>query len=132
MDELLLRSYETFSEIPDGKLVVTEKSNLMYVRIGRFAFIAREFVDSIINEKSNTIYKISYMNVKNHEKILDMEIMIGEEKKVLNKKEDIEITPLSKLLKVKGNRCALLSLNDIDSLLEFKEEFIPGKKISII
>ena len=66
MNELLLRSYETFSEIPEGKLLVTENSNLMYIRIGRFAFIAREFVDSVTNEDTSTTYKISYLNVKDH------------------------------------------------------------------
>lgn len=135
MNELLLRSYETFSEIPDGKLLVTENSNLMYIRIGRFAFIAREFVDSVTNEGASATYKISYLNVKSPEKILELEIIKNinnNEKQVLNTMEDIEIISLSKILNIKGNGVSILSKNDIDNLLDFKQEFIPGKKISVI
>ena len=135
MNELLLRSYETFSEIPEGKLLVTENSNLMYIRIGRFAFIAREFVDSVTNEDTSTTYKISYLNVKDHKRILELEIIKNinnNEKRVLNKREDVEIIPLSKILNIKGNGVSILSQNDVDNILNFKEEFILGKKISII
>ena len=135
MNELLWRSYETFSEIPEARLLVTPNSNLMYIRIGRCAFIAIEFVDSIINENASIIYKISYLNVKNHEKILKLEIIKSFENneiKVLNKREDVEIIPLSKILNIKGNGVSILSQSDVDELLHFKEEFIPGKKISII
>lgn len=135
MNELLLRCYETFSEIPEGNLLVTQNSNLMYIRIGRLAFIAREFVDSIINEDTKAIYSISYLNVKDNKKVLELKILKyfeNNEKHVLNKREDVEIVPLSKILNIKGNGVAILSKNDVDDLLDFKGEFIPGKKISVI
>lgn len=135
MNELLLRSYETFDEIPEGKLLVTQNSNLMYVRIGRFAFIAREFVDSVMNEDTNAICKISYLNVKDQKKLLELEIVKNfntNENQVLNKRADVQIIPLSIMLNIKGNGVAILTQNDVDSLLDFKEEYIPGKKLSII
>ena len=64
MEEIVLKNYETFDEIPNGLLQVKENSNLMYVRIGKNSFIAREFIDSIEFEdeyikyqtKGSTIY----------------------------------------------------------------------------
>ena len=66
MEEIVLKNYETFDEIPNGLLQVKENSNLMYVRIGKNSFIAREFIDSIEFEDEYIKYIVSYFNVTNN------------------------------------------------------------------
>ena len=135
MEKLVLRDYETFSEIPNGVLLVKNNSNVMYVRIARKAYIAREFIDKILTDDKNSTYMISYYNVKNNEKILTLEI----EKNIsngniekTNQREDVDIIPLSEILNLKQNRIEFICLDDIDNLVDFKSEYIPGKKHSII
>lgn len=135
MEKLTLRNYETFNEIPDGNLLVTENSNLMYIRMGCHVFIAREFIDSVMSDISYTTYVVSYLNVKNNENILTLEVKkshSNDEVEISNNSGDIDIIPLGKVLNIKGNSETLISLEDIDNLVNFKEEFIPGKKTSVI
>lgn len=68
MNDLILRNYETFDEIPEGYLMVKENSNLMYVRIGNSAFIAREFINSIKVSNEFAKYIVSYYEVRKNEK----------------------------------------------------------------
>ena len=133
MEEVILRNYETFEEIPNALLEVKESSNLMYVRIGRFAFVAREFVDKVISENDTIKYKVSYYNVKNNENILTVNIKkVESEIELIEKRKDINIIPLKNILNIKNNRVIYLTKQDVDDIIDFSDEYIPGKKVSTI
>lgn len=135
MEELILRNYESFTENPLGVLLVKENSNLMYLRIARKAFVVREFIDNIVSDNDNIKYVICYYDVKNNEKVLTLSLersLFSGEIKKSNKREDMNIIPLSKILNIKDNERTILSMEDIDNIINFKEEYIPGKKKSII
>lgn len=135
MEELILRNYESFNENPLGVLLVKKNSNLMYLRIARNAFIVREFIDNIISDNDSVKYVISYYNVKNSEKVLTLTIektLSSNEIKTSDKKEYINIIPLSEILNIKDDKITTLCMEDIDNIVNFKEEFIPDKKKSII
>jgi hypothetical protein len=135
MNDLILRNYETFDEIPEGYLMVKENSNLMYVRIGNSAFIAREFINSIKVSNEFAKYIVSYYEVRKNEKILTLEIdssLSNYELKKINKREDVDIIPLSKVLNIVGNDVSFVSLEDVETITNFKGEYSSGKKMSII
>lgn len=129
----MLRNYETFEEIPDGLLEVKETSNLMYVRIDRLVFIAREFVDKVISDNDSIKYKVSYYNVKDNENILTVNIKRVDAKIELSeKRDDIDIVPLKNILNIKQNNVIYLTKQDVDSITAFRDEYVPGKKVSTI
>ena len=135
MDSLILRTYETFDEIPNANLLVNKNSNLMYVRIGRNAFIAREFIGSVVLDNSNIIYTINYLSVKQDEIILTLEIIkdiYTDKTMVTNKRKDMDIIPLNEILRINGNSNIFLNLDDVNNLVDYKGEFVKGKKNSII
>jgi hypothetical protein len=135
MKEIVLRSFETFDEVPEGLLEVKSSGNLMYVRIGRFAFIAREFIDNVIVEKDIVKYKVSYYNVKDNKDILTLNIQKSIANNITDyaeKNEEVYIQPLSELLNIDSNRITYLNSEDIDVIVGFKGEYIPGKRISLI
>ena len=135
MGKIILRNYETFDEIPEGNMMVKEKSNLMYVRVGNSAFIAREFINSIESDESNIKYIVSYCNVKDNKVVLSLKLekdILNNSVKFCNKRSDIEILPLSSILNIKGTDVTFICLEDIDDIINFKPEFISSKKISVI
>jgi len=133
MEEIVLRNYETFEEIPNALLEVKESSNLMYVRIGRLVFIAREFVDNIIFDNDSVKYEVSYHNVKNNENILTLNIKRTDfEVGLTEKRDDIDIIPLKNILNVKENNVIYLTNQDVNNLIGFRDEYVPGKKVSMI
>lgn len=133
MEEIVLRNYETFEEIPNALLEVKSSCNLMYIRIGSAAFIAREFVDNVISENDSIKYKVSYYNVKNNENILTLSIKkVDTEIELKGKREDVNIIPLQNILNLKQNNIVYLTEQDIDDITNFRDEYISGKKVSII
>ena len=135
MGKIILRNYETFDEIPEGNMMVKEKSNLMYVRVGNSAFIAREFINSIESDASNIKYIVSYCNVKDNKVVLILKLekdILNNSVKFSNKRSDIDILPLSSILNIKGTDVTFICLEDIDNIINFKPEFISSKKISVI
>ena len=135
MKEIILGSYDTFDEIPEGLLLVKENSNLMYIRIGSDVFIAREFIDTVLADNTNYSFILSYYNVKNNEKILTLEVKKDIEKDttlMTSIKSNTNIIRLSKVLNIKNNKVIMLSLEDINNLIDFKEQYIKGEKHSII
>lgn len=135
MGKIILRNYETFDEIPEGNMMVKEKSNLMYVRVGNSAFIAREFINSIESDASNIKYIVSYCNVKDNKVVLILKLekdILNNSVKFCNKRSDIDILPLSSILNIKGTDVTFICLDDIDNIINFKSEFISSKKISVI
>lgn len=135
MEAIVLKNYETFDEIPNGLLLVKENSNLMHVRIENSSFIAREFIDSIEFESEYINYIISYFNVENNENILTLTIkksVRDNSVEMLEQSKNIEVIPLNILLNISKNKMTYLSFQDIDSIVNFRWEYIPGKKNSII
>ena len=135
MEEIILKNYETFYEIPNALLLVKHNSNLMYVRVGRNCFIAREFIDSVEFENEYIKYVVSYFNVKDNENILTLNIkrnVNDQSIQMSNQTKNIDIVPLKDILNIKYNKATYLSLQDINNIVDFKGEFVPGKKTSII
>ena len=135
MREIILRNYETFDEIPEGLLQVKPSSNLMYVRIGRTAFIAREFVDNVIADNDIVKYKVSYYSVKDNKNILTLNIEKSIEQNRVDyaeKNKEINIQPLCKLLNINDNSVSYLGNEDIDTIIEYRGDYVSGKKTSII
>lgn len=135
MEAIVLKNYETFDEFPNGLLVVKENSNLMYVRVGRRTFIAREFINCIEFESGYIKCIVSYFNVKNNENILTIDTKKSIREKsveILSQLKNIDIIPLNSVLNIKQNKVTYLGLQDINNIVDFKEEFIYGKKTSII
>lgn len=133
MGEIVLRNYETFEEIPNALLEVKESSNLMYVRIGRLVFIAREFVDKVISDNDIIKYKVSYYNVKNNENILTVNIKRVDSKiELIEKRDDVNIIPLKDILNINQNRVIYLTKQDVDTIINSRDEYVPGKKVSVI
>lgn len=133
MEKIVLRNYETFEEIPDALLEVKPSCNLMYVRIGRLVFIAREFVDKVISDNDSIKYKVSYYNVKNNENILTISIKkVDNEIELNEKREDVDIIPLQNILNIKQNNVVYLTEQDIENLTNFRDEYVLGKKVSIV
>lgn len=68
-------------------------------------------------------------------KILTLEIdssLSNYELKKINKREDVDIIPLSKVLNIVGNDVSFVSLEDVETITNFKGEYSSGKKTSII
>ena len=130
MEELILLDFETFEEIPDGLLLVTEKTNLMYIKTDNDVFIAREFLDSVSGDDTMISYLVSYHDVQNKQNILTLNITkdINENINILEQNPNIQIIPLNIILNIKGNSETYLNLEDIKQLINFKEEVSKEKR----
>ena len=124
MKDQILRNFETFEEIPNGLLLVNEKSNLMYVRIGKKVFVAREFVETITGDRTSVIYTTSYYSVENNKNILTLNVQkhfVSGKSDCLNNDKNVEVIPLSKILNLSGNAVSYLTLEDVQTITNLKE-----------
>jgi hypothetical protein len=48
------------------------------------------------------------------------------------KLEDVDIIPLKNILNIKQNDISYLTDQDVNNIIDFRDEYIPGKKVSII
>ena len=124
MEELILQDFETFEEIPNGLLLVTEKTDLMYIKTDNDVFIAREFLDSVSGDDSTISYLISYHDVQNKQNVLTINITkdINENVNILNQNPNIQIIPLNVIFNIKGNSKIYLNIEDLKPIIDFKEE----------
>ena len=106
MEDQILKNYESFAEKSNGVLLVENNSNLMYIKIGEDIFVTHEFISSIDVDNSNIIYTITYYNVKDNKKVLELKIvktLAGGIVTCSNEDSKVQILPLIKLLNIKGN-----------------------------
>ena len=125
MERKVLNSEESFYEFPDGILEINKKSNLVYINMQGNVYIAKEVIKSITHNLNSVNYVINYYDIKNNEKILKLNIeksldsgKIG----YISNNKDLEIIPLINILNIKENNVIYFTLEDIDTLINYKLE----------
>ena len=125
MERKVLNSEESFYEFPDGILEINKKSNLVYINMQGNVYIAKEVIKSITHNLNSVNYVINYYDIKNNEKILKLNIeksldsgKIG----YISNNKDLEIIPLINILNIKENNVVHFTLEDIDTLINYKLE----------
>lgn len=131
MEEKILNSEESFYEFPNGILEINKKSNLVYINMQGNIYIAKEVIKSITHNLNNINYVINYYDIKNNEKILKLNIeksldsgKIG----YISNNKDLEIIPLINILNIKENNVVCFTLEDIDTLINYKLEETSSKR----
>lgn len=122
---MTLKNNATFYELPDAVLKVTEKSNLVRIQKGDKAFVAREIIDSIIAENDIATYIVNYYDVIDGSKVLSLEIKRSViTNKVLNPEvtKNIDMMHLSKIFNVTYDSVRYLNLDEVNALINYKEE----------
>lgn len=124
MDEIYLKQEETFFEYPDKYLKIKSNSNLYYIEIDGNRFVARSNIDSLEStlDSNVNILTQSFYSVLDGMKVLSCKKVILNNKVVASTKSDVKIIRLSKILNLTGNSVVEFSLDDINTLLDFKEE----------
>lgn len=124
MDEIYLKQEETFFEYPDKYLRIKSNSNLYYIEIDDNKFVARSNIDSLEStlDSNVNILTQSFYSVLDGMKVLSCKRVILNNKVVASTKSDVKIIKLSKILNLTGNSAVDFSLDDINTLLNFKEE----------
>ena len=129
MQDKILRSYESFEEIPLGILVIDKNSNVNYIfnKKTKNACVAREFISDteIVNIGKNQLIKETkkYYNVINNKLILTKEQFLTFDLDVISSsEEDYIIIPLNEILNIKGNDKYYLDRNDINNIILFDSE----------
>lgn len=124
MNEIYLKQEETFFEYPDKYLRIKSNSNLYYIEIDDNKFVARSNIDSLEStlDSNVNILTQSFYSVLDGMKVLSCKKVILNNKVVASTKSDVKIIRLSKILNLTGNSVVDFSLDDINTLLNFKEE----------
>lgn len=124
MDEIYLKEEETFFEYPDKYLRIKSNSNLYYIEIDGNKFVARSNIDSLEStlDSNVNILTQSFYSVLDGMKVLSCKKVILNNKVVASTKSNVKIIRLSKILNLTGNSVVEFSLDDINTLLDFKEE----------
>lgn len=124
MNEIYLKQEETFFEYPDKYLRIKSNSNLYYIEIDDNKFVARSNIDSLEStlDSNVNILTQSFYSVLDGMKVLSCKKVILNNKVVASTKSDVKIIRLSKILNLTGNSAVDFSLDDINTLLNFKEE----------
>ena len=125
MEAKILKSEESFYEFPDGILEITKKSNLVYINMQDNVYIAKEVIKSVLHHEDKIDYIINYYDVKNNEKILKLSIeksLDSAKLGCISNHKDLKIIPLTNILNIRESSVVYYTLEDIDTLINFKEE----------
>ncbi len=129
MKENVLKDFETFNEFPDKYLKVNKSSNCYLVNKNGKKFITKKILDSVTileilgSQKILTVR--SYYDINNGELILNTKSISnvdGINEEFLEKEENVEIDSLSNILNIDENGSYYLLKEDIDKIVNFKEE----------
>ena len=129
MEGNVLKDFETFNEFPDKYLKVNKSSNCYLVNKNGKKFIAKKKLDSVTileilgSQKILTVR--SYYDINNGELILNTKSISnvdGINEEFLEKEENVEVNSLCDILNIDENGVYYLLKEDIDSLVNFKEE----------
>jgi len=129
MEENVLKDFETFNEFPDKYLKVNKSSNCYLVNKNGKKFITKKILDSVTileilgSQKILTVR--SYYDINNGELILNTKSISnvdGINEEFLEKEENVEIDSLSNILNIDENGSYYLLKEDIDKIVNFKEE----------
>lgn len=129
MEENVLKDFETFNEFPEKYLKVNKSSNCYLVNKNGKKFITKKILDSVTvleilgSQKILTVR--SYYDINNGELILNTKSISnvdGTNEEFLEKEENVEIDSLSNILNIDENGIYYLLKEDIDKIVNFKEE----------
>ena len=129
MEENVLKDFETFNEFPEKYLKVNKSSNCYLVNKNGKKFITKKILDSVTvleilgSQKILTVR--SYYDINNGELILNTKSISnvdGTNEEFLEKEENVEIDSLSNILNIDENGFYYLLKEDIDKIVNFKEE----------
>ena len=129
MEENVLKDFETFNEFPEKYLKVNKSSNCYLVNKNGKKFITKKILDSVTvleilgSQKILTVR--SYYDINNGELILNTKSISnvdGINEEFLEKEENVEIDSLSNILNIDENGSYYLLKEDIDKIVNFKEE----------
>lgn len=129
MEENVLKDYETFSEFPDKYLKVNSTSNYFLIKKDNESFVTKRNIDSISIVKILSNQKLitlrSFYDIKTGNLVLNTKSISNADRsceEYLEFDDNIEIFSLSSILNIKGNDIYYLSSEDIDMLIDYKEE----------
>lgn len=129
MEENVLKDFETFKEFPDNKLKITSNSPYYLIKKSKKSFIARKNIDFISSINilgiDRLITKSSYYNVVDGNLVYQNKSISnidGSNKEYFDKEEKVKIFLLSEILNISENGVYYISSENINSLIEFKEE----------
>ena len=129
MEENVLKDFEIFNEFPEKYLKVNKSSNCYLVNKNGKKFITKKILDSVTvleilgSQKILTVR--SYYDINNGELILNTKSISnvdGTNEEFLEKEENVEIDSLSNILNIDENGIYYLLKEDIDKIVNFKEE----------
>lgn len=124
MEEIYLKEDETFFEYPNKYLKITSNSNIYYIKLNNKKYIAKSNIDSLesTNDLNTNILVQSFYNVLDGSKVLTRKKIISKDKAIASTNFNAKIIRLSKILNLTGNGVVEFSINDINTILEYKEE----------
>lgn len=124
MEEIYLKEDETFFEYPNKYLKITSDSNIYYIKLNNKKYIAKSNIDSLesTNDLNTNILIQSFYNVLDGSKVLTRKKIISKDKAIASTNFNAKIIRLSKILNLTGNGVVEFSINDINTILEYKEE----------
>ncbi len=124
MEENYLKKDETFFEYPNKYLKITSDSNIYYIELNNKKYIVKSNIDSLesTNDLNTNILVQSFYNVLDGSKVLTRKKIISKDKAIAYTNFNAKIIRLSKILNLTGNGVVEFSLDDINTILEYKEE----------
>ena len=129
MEENVLKDFETFNEFPNKYLRVNSNSNYYFIQKLNKNFITKKNIDSIstinIFNKEKIVMKKSYIDVNTGLvalKVGSIKNVDGDNEEFIYNEDDVKIISLSSILNIKGNDVYYLSKEDIETIVNFKEE----------
>lgn len=128
MEENVLKSFETFKEFPEKYLMINGKSDYYFVRYLGKNYVAKSNIDLatpvIIKRREKILSDRSFYNVLDGSCIYKCRYITdydGTEERVCNK-DKAEVLLLTDILNIKENQVYYLTKEDIDALVNYKEE----------
>lgn len=121
MERNVLKSFETFEEFPDKYLCVDSKSNYYYIKKDDESFITYRNIELISSNNNETTIILDYYNILDGS-LVSRTKTLDKQNEIIKDNDKLEIISLAKILNVKENNPYFLSLKDIKTLTNFKEE----------
>ena len=121
MEDNILIDFETFYEFPDKYLCINNKSNYYYIKKDDNVSIAIRSIESISTDGKETTIIIDYYSVLDGKLVLRTK-SIDSQSGIVKEMNGAEVISLSEILNIKNDDSYYLSIEDINTLIGFKEE----------
>ena len=125
MEKNVLNGFQSFLQHPDYYLLVNSDSNYFYIEKENNSFITTRMVNVTmekINGLDNIVTKESYHDVLDgdlvHERLSIYSVINNKE----YSEDNTEIHLLSDILNINGNKKSYLTIEDIDTIVNYEKE----------